>query len=114
MEADKGHFVAPLSGSVDLISHVLSRLTFGARGPDYGRLAGLARAPEDAVHLYIEQQLAPERIDDSRLARPLRPLACLSDPLGELFEYKPKYLLHELPRTTVLHPDWSSPHLVQA
>src|SRR3989442_7230011 len=80
MTPEAGPFLAPSSDSVDLVSHVLSRLTFGPRGADYGRVAGLARTPEEAVHAYIEQQLDPERIDDSRIDRALRRLEVLSEP----------------------------------
>ena len=113
MTAETGPFVAPSSGSVDLVSHVLSRLTFGPRGADYGRITRLAKTPEEAIHIYIEQQLAPEQIDDSRLDRALRRLEVLSEPLGELFEYKPKHLLHEMTRATVLRAVWSERQLYE-
>jgi uncharacterized protein (DUF1800 family) len=113
MTAETGPFVAPSSDSVDLISHVLSRLTFGPRGADYGRLAGLAKTPQEAIYIYIEQQLAPEQMDDSRLERALRRLEVLSEPLGELFEYKPKYLLREMTRATVLRAVWSERQLYE-
>jgi uncharacterized protein (DUF1800 family) len=113
MTAETGPFQAPSSDSVDLISHVLSRLTFGPRGADYGRVASLGKSPEEAVQAYIERQLAPEQIDDSRLDRALRRLECLSEPLGELYEYKPKYLLSEMTRATVLRAVWSERQLYE-
>src|SRR5258706_5228394 len=76
LEAETGTFPAPASESVDLISHVLSRTSFGPRAGDYGRIAALAPTEEEAVRLHIEQQLAPQSIDDSKLDRALRRLEC--------------------------------------
>ena len=108
-----GPFLAPVSDSVDLISHVLSRLTFGPRAGDYGRLAALAPAPPEAVQAYIAEQLAPERIDDSALDHTIRRIDCLSEPLGELFEFKEKYLLREMTRATLLRAVWSRRQLYE-
>src|SRR5437899_91911 len=57
---------APASAQIDDASHALARLTFGARPGDYARVAKLgARA-------FIEEQLAPEKIDDTLCARVIR------------------------------------------
>ena len=47
---------------------------------------------------FIEEQLAPEKIDDTRCDRMVRRLETLDDPAGEMFEYKEKFLLEELTR----------------
>ena len=113
LEADAGLFVAPASESVDLISHVLSRTSFGPRAGDYGRVAALAPTQEEAVRLYIEQQLAYESIDDAKLESAVRRLECLHEPLGELFEYKPKHLLQQLTRAAILRAAWSERQLYE-
>jgi len=110
---ETGPFRTPASDSVDLISHVLSRLSFGPRGGDYGRLAGLAPKQKDAVEVYIEEQLAPELIDDSELDHAIRRFDCLSEPLGELFEFKPPYLLREMTRANLLQAVWSRRQLYE-
>jgi uncharacterized protein (DUF1800 family) len=113
LRPEAGPFRTPDSESVDLISHVLSRLTFGPRGGDYGRVASLARTQRDAVRAYIEEQLAPERIDDSNLDHALRRIDCLSEPVGELFELKEKYLLREMTRAAILRAVWSRRQLYE-
>jgi uncharacterized protein (DUF1800 family) len=110
---ESGPFRAPASDSVDLISHVLSRLTFGPRAGDYGRLAALKTSPRQAVHAFIEEQLAPERIDDSALDYSIRRIDCLAEPLGELYEFKDKYLLREMTRAALLRAIWSRRQLYE-
>ena len=51
--------------------HALNRLTFGARPGDVERVQAMG------VDRWIEQQLAPEKIDDSRLEARLAPLRTL-------------------------------------
>jgi uncharacterized protein (DUF1800 family) len=110
---DIGPFRTPASDSIDLISHVLSRLTFGPRGADYGRVAGLAQDPQEAVTAFIDQQLAPERIDDSELDYAIRRIECLSEPPGELFEYKDRVLLREMTRAALMRAVWSRRQLYE-
>jgi uncharacterized protein (DUF1800 family) len=112
-QPEAGPFQTPASDSVDLISHVLSRLAFGPRGGDYGRLAKLAPTQNEAVEAYIEEQLAPERIDDSALDHAIRRFDCLSEPMGELFEFKPRYLLREMTRANLLRAVWSRRQLYE-
>ena len=113
LESEPGLFQAPGAESVDLISHVLSRTSFGPRAGDYGRVAALASTQEEAVTLHIERQLAPESIDDAKLDRALRRLECLHEPLGELFEYKPKHLLQQLTRAAIMRAVWSERQLYE-
>ena len=112
-QLERGPFRTPAGDSVDLISHVLSRLTFGARGGDYGRVAGLAGTQREAVEAYIEEQLAPGLIDDAELEHSIRRLDCLSEPIGELFEYKPAYLVREMTRANLLRAVWSRRQLYE-
>jgi hypothetical protein len=56
------------------VTHVLSRLTFGARSGDAERVAAMG------VDRWIDQQLHPETIPDSALVVALAPLKSWSDP----------------------------------
>jgi uncharacterized protein (DUF1800 family) len=116
---------APAGTALDDVSHALNRLTFGARPGDYQRVATIG------VSTFLEQQLAPHRLDDRLCERVIRhECGSLADPestlwprrgdagdplqqlfpalkdrgarVGELYEYKEKVLLDELTRATVL------------
>lgn len=121
LEPESGPFQTPDSDSVDLISHVLGRLSFGARAGDYGRVARLGATQDAAgqahveahIAAYIEEQLAPEGIDDSALDHAIRRIEVLSEPLGELFEYKEKILLGEMTRAALLRAVWSRRQLYE-
>ncbi|MEQ1859633.1 MAG: DUF1800 domain-containing protein [Chthoniobacteraceae bacterium] len=120
-----GPLTAPASPQIDDASHVLARLTFGARPGEYARVAKLgARA-------FIDEQLAPDKIADTLCTRVIRhefesladPESTLfprakdeSDPLqmlfpalkdrgarvGDLYEWKDKVLLADLTSATIL------------
>src|SRR6266851_10138550 len=53
------------------IAHVLSRLTFGARPGDFGRVKAMG------IEAFINQQLDPDSLDDSALMAKLRKLPTL-------------------------------------
>src|SRR5437764_6143887 len=78
LEPETGPFRTPVSDSVDLASHLLSRLTFGPRGGDYARVAQLG------ANGFIEEQLTPESIDDSALESAIARIESLSSPPGEM------------------------------
>lgn len=121
----EGPFDAPAGAEIDEVSHLLNRLTFGTRPGDYARVAALGGAA------FIEEQLAPESIDDFPCDRLIRhefetleepesrlfprrggggdPLHLLfpslrdtSARVGDLYEYKDKVLLRQLTSATVL------------
>lgn len=98
---DGGPRVAPVGDTVDAVSHALNRLTFGPRPGDYARVSAMG------VEAYIEEQLAPERIDDGPCERRLRRLESLDDAPGDLFEYKPEFLQAELSRGALLRAVYS-------
>lgn len=110
---------------LDEVSHVIGRLTFGARPGDHARVTAMG------VPAFIEQQLAPERTADWLCERVIRhECDSLADPdshllprrgdehdalqqlfpamkdrgarVSELYEYKDKSLLTDLTRATVL------------
>jgi uncharacterized protein (DUF1800 family) len=113
LEPDVGPFKTPASDSIDLVSHALSRLSFGPRAADYGRVSSLGGTQEEAVRRYIEEQLAPEQIDDSALDHAIRRIETLSEPLGELFEYKEKVLLGDMTKAAILRATWSKRQLYE-
>ena len=92
----EGSLATPSSATLDEVSHVLNRLTFGPRPGDYTRVAA------SGVAAFIEEQLAPETIEDRACERLVRRLEELNAPAGEMFEYKDKYLLEQMTRGTLL------------
>jgi uncharacterized protein (DUF1800 family) len=97
----EGPFGVPTKAAFDPIIHVLNRCGFGARPGDYDRVVKLASNAQEAAAAYLEQQLAPEKIDDERADYAARRFETLSEPLGELFEYQQDLLQNELRRATV-------------
>ncbi|MCX6951931.1 MAG: DUF1800 domain-containing protein [Verrucomicrobia bacterium] len=116
---------APGEAALDAVSHALNRLTFGARPGDHARVTAMG------VAAFIEEQLAPAKIDDWVCERVIRhELASLAEPestlfprkgdandplqqifpamkdkgarVGDLYEFKDKVLLEELTRGTLL------------
>src|SRR5215471_100754 len=80
------------------VLHVLNRLGFGARPGDVERVKSLG------VDKYIEQQLNPEKIDDSRAEAKLQNLETLRMSTAELYEKYPQpgQLLKQLERRSAL------------
>lgn len=97
-----GPFQPPASGSIDLITHALNRLSFGARPGEYSRVRNLTSEPEAAFEAYLTQQLRPGDIDDSVADRAVGRFQSLNAPAGELFEYKERFLLGEMTRAALL------------
>jgi len=76
----EGPLTAPAAVEIDETSHVLNRLTFGPRPGEYARVAALGTAA------FIEEQLAPERIDDWMCDRVIRhEFDELNEPESHLF-----------------------------
>ena len=90
-------FPAPQDPAVDEATHVLNRLSFGPRPNDRAAIQSLG------PRAWIEQQLAPESIDDAWTDARLRHFEALDAwPLGELLEYNAKELLDQLTRAKLL------------
>jgi len=102
VRSDDAPFTSPTARRIDLVSHVIGRLSFGARPGDYARVLALATRPERAVERYIAEQLRPEAIEDGRVERVLRRSTMLDLPAGELYEYKGEVLLDALTRQALL------------
>ncbi len=124
------------NAEIDEISHVLNRLTFGARPGDYAQAASIGAAA------FIEEQLAPESIDDFLCERLIRhQFESLEDPesrifprgaddkdplqaifptlrdhgarVGDLYEYKDKVLLNQLTSATILRATFTRRQLYE-
>lgn len=120
-----GPLSAPSAPEIDEAAHLLNRLTFGPAPGEHARVSAMGASA------FIEEQLAPEKIDDWICDRVMRhefdsladPESRLfprqsdaSDPLqklfpalkdrgarvGDLYEYKEKVLLADLTRATIL------------
>ena len=121
-----GKTLTPPGGAeIDAVSHVLNRLTFGVRPGEHARVTAMG------VEAFIEEQLAPQKLEDWICERVIRhEFDTLADPEGTLFprrgdagdplqqifpamkdrgarvshlyEFKDKVLLEELTRATVL------------
>src|SRR5207244_643000 len=71
----------PGTAEIDDIAHTLNRLTFGSRPGDYRRVATIG------VSAFLEEQLAPEKIDDGLCDRAIARFSeCWWEPLGEAYE----------------------------
>src|SRR5256714_15566895 len=83
------------------ILHVLNRLGFGARPGDVERLKAMG------VDKYIEQQLFPEKIDDTASEAKLQNLETLRMSTAELYERYPQpgQLLKQLQKRDALPAD---------
>ena len=101
----------PDSATVDLVSHAISRLSFGAGPRDYARVRRLHPQLHLAVEHYITQQLATETIDDRDADRRLARFDELRASLGELYEYKEAVLLADLTSATLLRARYSERQL---
>jgi uncharacterized protein (DUF1800 family) len=83
------------------IIHVLNRLGFGARPGDVERVKAIG------VEKYIEQQLNPEKINDTVAENKVRDLAVLNMPTAELYQKYPQpgQLLRQLQARGMLPAD---------
>jgi len=108
-----GPFQAPSCEQIDLISHSLNRLTFGARPGDYQRVKALGKTEPEAFTAFLEEQLHPDKIADKVCDFAIRRFETLSLPIGELYEYQEKLLLAELTRATTMRAVMSERQLFE-
>lgn len=109
----KGTFTAPTAKEIDPVSHVLNRLTFGAAPGEYARVRALAKDARKAAEAFIEEQLAPEAIEDAACDRKLARFPALNAPLAEFFEYKEERLLQEIVLATTTRAVYSRRQLYE-
>ena len=108
-----GPFTPPASAEIDLISHALNRLTFGARPGDYSRVKALGATEAEALAAFLDEQLAPDKVADDWCAQQVRRFETLDESAGELFEYQEKLLLTEMMRASVLRAALSERQLYE-
>ena len=126
----EGPLTAPAGETIDAVSHVLNRLCFGPRPGDHARVTAMG------VPQFLEEQLAPEAIDDrvcEAMVRRFEGLAELADGgsrrlekltrgqlfayeqtmTAEMFESDPKALIDELTSATILRAVFSRRQLYE-
>lgn len=111
---DSAPFAPPDVPYIDLVSHAISRLSYGAGPGEYARVRALGRTSHDAVAAYVREQLAPGQLDDGRAEAVLRRLSMLDLPVGELFEYEAPVVLDSLTRERLLRTTLSRRQLHEA
>jgi len=108
---EKQRFAPPSGREVDVVSHVIGRLSFGPRPGDHARVSALDRSPERAVERYVADQLHADRIDDRAADARLERHEELAASTGDLYEYKPEVLLASLTSAAVLRACYSERQL---
>ena len=110
----KPPFAPPSGESIDLATHTLNRLTFGARPGQHARILRLAKREENAVDKFIDEQLAPEKINDDRAEFRVQKFETLAlAPIGEFYEFRPHILREELTRATLTRAVYSERQLYE-
>lgn len=100
-------FAAPSGTALDPDFFFLQRTSFG---PAPGDLDGLRAMGREA---YLEEQLHPERIDDTACELLGRRFESLHLPPGDLFEFKRNVIEDELTRATLLRATYSKRQLFE-
>lgn len=100
-------FTSPQGASVDLISHVISRLTWGAAPGDYQRVVAMGESPEQAVAKFIDSHLNYRGDLAKESSHQVRALEEIMEPLiGEMYDYSPRQLNFELTKAAL----WRAVH----
>ncbi len=103
-----GKITPPPNDEIDPIAHTLNRLTFGPTPGEYSRVAKMG------VAAYIDEQLAPESIENGRCNRALARFCDLwGEPLGEHYEEDDDALSPILRRVTTLRAIYSKQQLFE-
>jgi uncharacterized protein (DUF1800 family) len=98
----------PAGTEIDPIAHALNRLTFGPAPGDYARVKMLG------VDAFLEEQLAPEKLDDALCDRALARFAeAWWEPVGEHYEEDDEALPPVLRRATLLRAVFSRRQLFE-
>ncbi|MEO6789009.1 MAG: DUF1800 domain-containing protein [Chthoniobacteraceae bacterium] len=103
-----GRLTPPSARDIDPVSHVLSRLTFGPGPGDHARVTAMG------VQAFIEEQLAPEKMDDSLCDRATARFCDVGyEPLGEHYDEAAEALPPILRRVTLLRAIYSERQLFE-
>ena len=93
----EGRMTPPPAAEIDAAAHALNRLTFGPSPGAHARVAAMG------VDAFIDEQLAPEKIDDALCDRALARFAdCWWEPVGEAYEADDDALSPVLRRVALL------------
>ncbi|MCI0340512.1 MAG: DUF1800 domain-containing protein [Planctomycetales bacterium] len=100
-------FTPPAGPETDPVHHALSRMAFGPRPGDVERVRSIG------VPAYVEEQLAPEALDDVPCDLRARRFESLHMSAGNMQEWKREVAWRELARATVLRAVYSSRQLLE-
>ncbi|HZS45781.1 MAG TPA: DUF1800 domain-containing protein [Blastocatellia bacterium] len=96
---------ATVASQDQAIVHLLNRITYGPRPGD------VERVKEMGVNAFIEEQLHPERIEDSKITDRVKQFETLNENTQELYSMQPKELVTELQQAKVLRAIYSERQL---
>jgi uncharacterized protein (DUF1800 family) len=103
-----GPLTPSASAGIDPVAHALNRWTFGPAPGDYARVAAMG------TDAFLEEQLAPEKIEDGLCDRAIARFSeCWWEPLGEAYEEDAEYLPPILRRVAILRPVYSQRQLFE-
>ena len=103
-----GDLAAPATAEIDAAAHGLNRLTFGPCPGDYARVSAIG------VERFIEEQLAPESIEDGLCDRAIARFSeAWWEPVGEHYEEDDEALPPVLRRVTLLRAVYSQRQLFE-
>jgi uncharacterized protein (DUF1800 family) len=103
-----GPLTPSASANLDPVAHALNRLTFGAGPGDYARVAVLG------VDAFLEEQLAPEKINDRLCDRAIARFGEVWwEPVGEAYEEDDEALTPVLRRVALLRATYSQRQLFE-
>jgi hypothetical protein len=104
----EGALTPPPAMEIDPIAHALNRMTFGAGPGDHARVAALG------VDKFLEEQLAPESIDDGLCDRAIARFSeAWWEPVGEHYEEDDESLPPVLRRVMLLRATYSQRQLFE-
>ena len=83
------------------------------RPGDYTRVQALGATEPEALAAFLDEQLAPDKIEDDWCAQQVRRFETLDESAGDLFEYQEKLLLNEMMRASVLRAALSERQLYE-
>ncbi len=108
LESQPQSLTAPSGSEVDLPAHVLNRLGYGWRPGDLDRVRTMG------VDEYIEEQLAPQQIQDTACDVRAERFDSLEASAGDMFEYRRQVVERELFRHTMLRAVYSRRQLFES
>lgn len=100
-------FRPPSGAEIDLVTHILNRLTFGPRPEDYARVAAMG------ADAFIEEQLNHEAIPDTGAQWRREAIPTVNEWGGELYNHHPLQLLEDMTRAKVLSAVYSRRQLYE-